>query len=264
MNLDEVIDVIVKAENEGKKVVRLHTGDPSLYGAIREQIEELAKRGIDPLAYLWPGSACAFPGVRRYAGSSEIAVFRKRAQGSIEDALALDDNDYPKQIWSFVLTGKKFPKHEPKGYALAHLADHKVHKNRAEADFRVVDGADKADLHGLYTSPTNTAYLPVATIRPTDFNLLLRNLLKRRAADLYGGFCAPLPPWLEIRPAVNSDWNLDLFEWPEPVGDPAWVRAFLEFRREKMEELFRGAPTNGPEARCQQALVDELAALVKA
>ena len=34
MNLDEVIDVIVKAENEGKKVVRLHTGDPSLYGAI--------------------------------------------------------------------------------------------------------------------------------------------------------------------------------------------------------------------------------------
>lgn len=46
MNLDEVIDVIVRAENDGKKVVRLHTGDPSLYGAIREQIEELAKRGI--------------------------------------------------------------------------------------------------------------------------------------------------------------------------------------------------------------------------
>ena len=35
MNLDEVIDVIVKAEQVGKKVVRLHTGDPSIYGAIR-------------------------------------------------------------------------------------------------------------------------------------------------------------------------------------------------------------------------------------
>lgn len=46
MNLDEVIEVIVKAEQEGKRIVRLHTGDPSLYGAIREQIEELAKRGI--------------------------------------------------------------------------------------------------------------------------------------------------------------------------------------------------------------------------
>ena len=32
MNLDEVIDVIVKAEQAGKKVVRLHTGDPSIYG----------------------------------------------------------------------------------------------------------------------------------------------------------------------------------------------------------------------------------------
>lgn len=46
MNLDEVIDVIVKAESEGKNIVRLHTGDSSLYGAIREQIEELAKHGI--------------------------------------------------------------------------------------------------------------------------------------------------------------------------------------------------------------------------
>ena len=46
MNLDEVIDVIVKAEQEGKKVVRLHTGDPSIYGAIREQIEVLATHGI--------------------------------------------------------------------------------------------------------------------------------------------------------------------------------------------------------------------------
>ena len=46
MNLDEVIDVIVKAEQAGKKVVRLHTGDPSIYGAIREQIEVLATHGI--------------------------------------------------------------------------------------------------------------------------------------------------------------------------------------------------------------------------
>lgn len=38
--------MIVKAEGEGKNIVRLHTGDPSLYGAIREQIEELAKYGI--------------------------------------------------------------------------------------------------------------------------------------------------------------------------------------------------------------------------
>ena len=43
MTLEEVLSVMEKAEQEGKTTVRLHTGDPSLYGAIREQMDELAK-----------------------------------------------------------------------------------------------------------------------------------------------------------------------------------------------------------------------------
>ena len=35
MTLDEVISVMSAAESAGKRIVRLHTGDPSLYGAIR-------------------------------------------------------------------------------------------------------------------------------------------------------------------------------------------------------------------------------------
>ena len=38
MTLEEVIEVMIKSEKEDKMTVRLHTGDPSLYGAIREQI----------------------------------------------------------------------------------------------------------------------------------------------------------------------------------------------------------------------------------
>lgn len=41
MHLDEVIDVMKDAEAEGKDTVRLHTGDPSVYGAIREQMDRL-------------------------------------------------------------------------------------------------------------------------------------------------------------------------------------------------------------------------------
>lgn len=47
MTLDEVIDVCKKTEREGKNTVRLHTGDPSIYGAIREQMDELEKLGIE-------------------------------------------------------------------------------------------------------------------------------------------------------------------------------------------------------------------------
>ena len=46
MHLDEVIDVMQKAESEGLHTVRLHTGDPSVYGAIREQMDRLDALGI--------------------------------------------------------------------------------------------------------------------------------------------------------------------------------------------------------------------------
>lgn len=46
MTLEEVISVMEQAEAEGKVTVRLHTGDPSVYGAIREQMDILAEKGI--------------------------------------------------------------------------------------------------------------------------------------------------------------------------------------------------------------------------
>ena len=46
MTLEQVIDVIKAAEHEEKMTVRLHTGDPSLYGAIREQMDRLDELGI--------------------------------------------------------------------------------------------------------------------------------------------------------------------------------------------------------------------------
>ena len=46
LTLEEVIDVIKEAEANNKTIVRLHTGDPSIYGAIREQMDQLDKLGI--------------------------------------------------------------------------------------------------------------------------------------------------------------------------------------------------------------------------
>ncbi|ENK1244473.1 precorrin-4 C(11)-methyltransferase [Clostridium botulinum] len=46
MTLGEVIEVIKKANEKDKSIVRLHTGDPSIYGAIKEQMDELDKLNI--------------------------------------------------------------------------------------------------------------------------------------------------------------------------------------------------------------------------
>lgn len=46
MNLEEVLQVIKDGDKEGKTIVRLHTGDPAIYGAIKEQMDELDKLNI--------------------------------------------------------------------------------------------------------------------------------------------------------------------------------------------------------------------------
>ena len=61
MTLEEVIEVIVQAELMKKMTVRLHTGDPCIYGAIREQMDELDQRGI-------PYEVC--PGVSSFCGAA--------------------------------------------------------------------------------------------------------------------------------------------------------------------------------------------------
>ena len=61
MTLEEVMEVMIAGERSGKKVVRLHTGDPCLYGAIREQMDLLDKEQI---AY----EDC--PGVSSFCGAA--------------------------------------------------------------------------------------------------------------------------------------------------------------------------------------------------
>jgi precorrin-4/cobalt-precorrin-4 C11-methyltransferase len=58
MHLAEIVDEMVRARSAGKHVVRLHTGDPSLYGAICEQMVELDKLAV-PYKVI-PGVTAAF------------------------------------------------------------------------------------------------------------------------------------------------------------------------------------------------------------
>ena len=211
--------------------------------------EVLSASNVDPEAYLWPLSPCAFPGVRRYAGSEEIAIHhghKAAGAGPLTGALMLDDNDFPKHLWSFVLRGKPFQKFGPDGYSLAHLADHKNHQNRAAADFELLPGSIDLSgrLHGLYTCPTNTAYVPRSFLKPTDFNGRVRHLLIRRAQELYGSLCSIVPPFMQVRVDSHPDWSTDRFDWAAPVGDMTHVPAFLEFRLKKLAELARKASSS--------------------
>lgn len=61
MTLDEVIAVLLRVHRAGGTAVRLHTGDPSVYGAIREQMDLLKAEGV-------PYDVC--PGVSSFCGAA--------------------------------------------------------------------------------------------------------------------------------------------------------------------------------------------------
>lgn len=61
MTLEEVINIMADASQKGIEVVRLHTGDPCIYGAIKEQMDRLDSLGI-------PYACC--PGVSSFCGAA--------------------------------------------------------------------------------------------------------------------------------------------------------------------------------------------------
>lgn len=61
MTLEEVVKTMLEAEEKGLTTVRLHTGDPCLYGAIREQMDILDEKGV-------PYDSC--PGVSAFCGAA--------------------------------------------------------------------------------------------------------------------------------------------------------------------------------------------------
>lgn len=83
MTLEDVIAVMEDAEKEGKTTVRLHTGDPSLYGAIREQMEKLSEREIRyevcPGVSSFCGAAAALNAEYTLPGVSQSVVITRMA-----------------------------------------------------------------------------------------------------------------------------------------------------------------------------------------
>ena len=84
LTLEQVLSLMEQAAGEGKELVRLHTGDPSLYGAIREQMDALDARGISydvtPGVSAFSGAAAALRAEYTLPGVSQTVIIT-RAEG---------------------------------------------------------------------------------------------------------------------------------------------------------------------------------------
>jgi precorrin-4/cobalt-precorrin-4 C11-methyltransferase len=83
MTLEEIVAVLAEAEHAGKTAVRLHSGDPSLYGAIGEQMREFDRLGIPyditPGVSAFAGAAAALKTEYTLPGVSQSVVITRAA-----------------------------------------------------------------------------------------------------------------------------------------------------------------------------------------
>ena len=102
MMLEEILHVISLAEKAGKTTVRLHTGDPSIYGAIQEQMDAMEARGIEfditPGVSSFLAAAAGILVAGRHANRHNHAARRQNTRpghGSVEKTCSTsNDNVY--------------------------------------------------------------------------------------------------------------------------------------------------------------------------
>lgn len=189
-------------------------------------------------SYIWENGTCCFPGVRRKTGNSDKDFALRKLDPNIKHAFVVDDNSFPRQIWSFLLDGKKFANHGPDGYSLAHLLDHQEYKNNLSS---ILDGVPAGiNYRGLFTCLTNTVYIPDMLIRPTDFTNNFLIVIIRKCFEYYSDVCNLVPAGIELKPVSNSDWETYNFPWGAPflpTGYEDNLERFLKFRNEKISEF---------------------------
>ena len=138
MTLEEVIDVMKQAEAKNQMTVRLHTGDPSLYGAIREQMDQLDKDNI---------SYDVVPGVSSFCGA----------------AAALNaEYTLPGVSQTVIITRMEGRTPVPEGERLAALAAHGA-TMVIFLSIGLIDRVQDALLQGAYTAATPAAVVYKAT-----------------------------------------------------------------------------------------------------
>ena len=138
MTLEEVIAVMRDAEAAGKTTVRLHTGDSSIYGAVREQFDELEKLQI---------SYDVCPGVSAFCG----------AAASLKTEYTLPDVSQ-----TVIITRMEGRTPVPEGERLAALAAHGA-TMVIFLSIGLIDRVQDALLQGAYTAATPAAVVYKAT-----------------------------------------------------------------------------------------------------
>ena len=191
---------------------------------------------IDPNHYLFDGSACVFPGVRRYVSGQG----KKRAYNPEYKAI-IDDNTFPRHLWCFLANGKTYngPNWKESGLAdfeLAHVFTHKASELEFERQFfRTVD--DQLHPYGEFSCACNVVILPKGTVRPTDNSQAIKAAFFKKYIELYGE--SPLGGRSGLNESQVPSWYDELV-WNEPPLPTDWksnAKKLLRYRTKRITAI---------------------------
>lgn len=203
-----------------------------------EYFKDLFGDKIDVENYLFDGSACVFPGVRR----SISGEGKKRAYNPEHKAI-IDDNTFPRHIWCYLENGKGYssPNWQNPGlgeFELAHVFTHKRTEVKFEKPFfsEIHDGLIP---YGEFTCACNVVLLPKGTVRPTDNSSAIKGAFYKRYIELYGE--RPLNGRTGLKEELVPKWY-DEMMWNEPVLPINWeqnIKRLLEYRTKRISYLIK-------------------------
>jgi hypothetical protein len=201
-----------------------------------DYFKELFGKYINADDYLFEGSACVFPGVRRYISGQGT----KKRYNSEYKAI-IDDNSFPRHLWCFLVNNKTYngPNWKESGlnqFELAHIFTHKKSELNFEKQFFRNLDAQTQPL-GDFTCACNIVLLPKGTVRPTDNSENIKAIFYQRYIELYG------ESTLQGRKDFISNkvpaWYSKI-KWNEPFCPSKWeekVDSLLKYRTQRIKQL---------------------------
>lgn len=207
----------------------------------REIFASYAPPQINVDDFLYDCSACVFPGVRRHLGRKGHTARNQYVSGN--DAI-IDDNVYPRHIWSFLSNGTGYNSHVWKTtnlntFELCHIFAHKPDERRVEQKaFLFIDPQCKP--YGLFTCAANVVLVPAGLVKPTDGLESVQIAFFKRHIDLYGTI--GLPGIRELNESLVPEWYGELDRlWNQPILPPRWeeyVEKLLAYRDRRLRGIF--------------------------
>lgn len=199
---------------------------------------ELFTDKIEIKNYLFNGSACVFPGVRRYVSGAGV----KKAYNPSYRAI-IDDNTFPRHIWCFLASGNTYngPNWKSSGlneFELAHIFVHKESELQFEKQFFQNVQSDLFPYND-FSCACNVVLLPKGTVRPTDNSKNIKAVFYKRYIDLYGE--APLNGRQGFNESEVPDWYDELV-WNDPPLPQDWeenIEKLLDYRTKRITGLLR-------------------------